>query len=336
MSRVKIKEFKKITGDKDINSMFEEMFGIQDADPEIIIPKLVNVRNTIRHLCKVFEQFSTFNPIRNDFPDVVASLDEIKNYSAEIREKLLIEGNLEEVEETYEKLSKKEVNELYKKLKESSYVKGLIIMCNKLDKYKLNFNDPTAIKENFVNQEPGLTFNIFDFTSLDLKLLWNSDKITFTIKKYILTVLASLHKHSFVLYNIVTSPDVDIEKFTSVLITSLAEIKKHPRLSRCHKAFTRIEQSIELLKDRFSDYYKETIASQNPSSLLTSFIVDVSQQGGTDLRLAREFKEIVNFISEASEKAGKNKDPNIKKVFEYLNTNISLMDNRLKEQEGNK
>jgi len=336
MSRVKIKEFKKITGDKDINSMFEEMFGIQDADKEIILPKLVTVRNTVRHLCKVLEQFSTFTPIRNDFPNVVESLDEIKNHAKTIRENLVIEGNTDDVEETYEKLSKKEVNELYKKLKESSLVKELIIMCNKLDKHKLNFNDPSALKENFVNQEPGLTFIIFDFSSLDLKMLWNSDKITYTIKKYILTVLASLHKHSLVLYNVVTSPDVDIEKFTSVLITSLGEIKKHPRLSRCNKAFARIEQSIELLKDRFSDYYKETVASQNPSSLLTSFIVDVSQQGNTDLRLAREFKEIVNFISEASEKAGKNKDPNIKKVFEYLNSNISLMDNKLKEQESKK
>ena len=54
MSKVRVKEIKRVIGSSDINGMFEEMMGIRDAESDIIIPKMVNVRNTLRYLYKVF------------------------------------------------------------------------------------------------------------------------------------------------------------------------------------------------------------------------------------------------------------------------------------------
>lgn len=48
--RVKIKQLKKVVGDVNISGMFEEMMGVKDADADIIIPKFIFVRNTLRYI----------------------------------------------------------------------------------------------------------------------------------------------------------------------------------------------------------------------------------------------------------------------------------------------
>jgi hypothetical protein len=334
MSKVKVKKIKQLVGDVDINSMFEEMMGVKDAEPEIIIPKIVSVRNTLRLLYKIFNQFSTFVDLRNNFPTISGDLDDIKKFVEDMKESVCIINMTDETEEPYKTLAKEEINGIYRKLKENQYVKTLIILCNKLDKYKSNFSDPNNFKENFVNQEPGLSFKIFNFSGLDLKILWAHDNMKSAVKKYILTVLSKIHTHSYNLYKTITSPDVDIEKFTDVLINSISELKKQPELHRCKMAFGRIEQSVQLLKDKFGDYYRESVASENPNALITSFIVDVSNQGGADARLTREFRTIIQYMHKVSQRNGKSKDPNVQKIFKMLNHNYSLMEQHTNAGDG--
>jgi hypothetical protein len=334
MSKVKVKKIKQLVGDVDINSMFEEMMGVKDAEPDIIIPKIVSVRNTLRLLYKIFTQFSTFVDLRNNFTQIGADLDDIKKFAEDMKESVCIINMTDETEEPYKNLSKEEINNIYRKLKENQYVKNLIILCNKLDKYKSNFSDPNNFKENFVNQEPGLSFKIFNFSGLDLKILWAHDNMKSAVKKYILMVLAKIHTHSYNLYKTITSPDVDIEKFTDVLINSISELKKQPELHRCKMAFGRIEQSVQLLKDKFGEYYRESVASENPNALITSFIVDVSNQGGADARLTREFRTIIQYMHKVSQRNGKNKDPNVQKIFKMLNHNYSLMEQHTNAGDG--
>lgn len=325
MPKVKVSQIKKVIGDVDINGMFEEMMGVRDADAEIIIPKMVNVRNILRQVYRILVQFSTFTDIRSNFAEYSEGFDEIKNFAEEMKTSTCIVDDEEKIDK-YAEVSKETVNSLYRKLKEDKYLKALIVMCNKLDKYKTNFTDPNTFRENFVNQEPGLSFQIFDFSSLDLKILWAHDLMKSSVKRYILMVLSKLYEHTYNLYKIITSPDVDIDKFTGLLVNSISELKQHPELHRCKAAFSRIEKSVELLKDKFSDYYRESIASENPNALVTSFIVDVSNQGGADARLTREFRTIIQYMHKVSQKTGKNKDPNVQKIMKMLNHNYSLME----------
>jgi len=325
MPKVKVSQIKKVIGDVDINGMFEEMMGVRDAEAEIIIPKMVNLRNILRQVYRILVQFSTFTDIRTNFVEHSDSFDEIKNFAEEMKTSTCIVDEEEKIDK-YAEVSKETVNSLYRKLKEDKYLKVLIVMCNKLDKYKTNFTDPNTFRENFVNQEPGLSFQIFDFSSLDLKILWAHDLMKSSVKRYILMVLSKLYEHTYNLYKIVTSPDVDIDKFTGLLVNSISELKQHPELHRCKAAFARIEKSVELLKDKFSDYYRESIASENPNALVTSFIVDVSNQGGADARLTREFRTIIQYMHKVSQKTGKNKDPNVQKIMKMLNHNYSLME----------
>lgn len=139
-------------------------------------------------------------------------------------------------------------------------------------------------------------------------------------------VLATLYKHTHAIYKCVTSPDVDVEKFTQLLVNAIGELKKQPELHRCTNAFRRIEQSIQLLKDKFDDYYRESVASENADMLVMNFIVDVSNQGGANASLAREFRTIIKYMHKVSNKSGKAKDPNVQKIFTMLNNNFTLME----------
>lgn len=322
--RVKIKQLKKVVGDVNINGMFEEMMGVKDAEPEIIVPKFVLVRNEVRYISRVLDQFCAI--LTKDFPHFEASLLEIRKFTIDMKESTYIKQESEETEEMYEKLTKEEINGLYRKLKENAYVRSLILLCSQLKRYESNFSDPNNLKENFVNQEPGLNFRIFEFSTLDLKALWASNGMKSSVKKYILTVLANIYKHAHALYKCVSSPDVDVEKFTEMLINAIGDLKKQPQLHRCTNAFKRIEQSVHLLRDKFDDYYRESVASENADMLVMNFIMDVSNQGGANATLAREFRTIINYMRQMSEKSGKSKDPNVQKIFKMLNNNFAMME----------
>lgn len=118
MSKVKIKQVKQTLGDgksaSDINELFEEMLGIKDCDVEIILPKIVTVRNTIRKIHKVLVQFSTFTPIQTDFPKCIESMKEINDYAEQLKTSLEL-GEEDVNANNYSSLTKEEVNIMYKK-----------------------------------------------------------------------------------------------------------------------------------------------------------------------------------------------------------------------------
>jgi hypothetical protein len=326
----KIKEIRKVISDQgsNINDMFQEMLGMKDADPYIIIPKFVKSRNIIRQIYKILKQLSTFQSIRDDYPETIKGLDEIDCYAEKMKDNIYFEETKEDNEETYNKMNKEDINNLYKKLKENNYVKQLIALCGKLKQYYKNFENIEELKDNFIGQEVGLSFYIFPFSSLDLKLLWANNNFKPIVKKYILTILHKLYKSLFELYKIITSADVDIEQFSSILMMALGELKKHPKLHRCRNAFKRIEQSVNLLKDNFDQYFRDSVSSSNVYIMLENFICDVSSTGSNNTSVLREFRLIIQYMREMGEKTGRNKDPNIQNLFTTLNSHYNIMEQK--------
>lgn len=328
--KIHIKELKKLSGvDSDLSSLFEEMMGIKDCDPDIIVPKFISVRNVLKHICKVLGQLSGANSLlTKDFPEFKESFDEINTFIAKLRENVVLQDLEDEKEDRCADMDKTEINLLYKKLKENQFIKQLIALFGKLSDYKDCLADKETLKDNFIGQEPGLSFMIFDFSSFDLKKLWVHAKISDLVKRYVLTVLHLLYKDVHNICRVITSPDVDIDDFTDLLLNSIKELKKQPGLDRCTNAFKRIENSINLLKDKFNEYYRESIASSNPSIIMENFIIDVSNQGKSDPRLTREFRTIMQYIQKAGQQRKQNSDPNLQKLFKLLNHNFSLMEQK--------
>jgi hypothetical protein len=214
----------------------------------------------------------------------------------------------------------------YSRVKTLNEVRTMILTCNRLIAYKKSLTcDKNKMSGAFIARIPGLTFQPFPFSTMNFKELWVAPTITTRLKKYLLTVLRITLTHCLDIYKIVTSPDVDVEDFSAAIIESIAQIKK--QIPRCEKAFAKIEDSIHLLEGNFNTYYKDFVQSNNPSTIIESFVLDVSNSTGGDAQTARQFRKIINHYRKMT--AGKIKDPKIKNVFDALNSNFDAMSNEL-------
>lgn len=330
--RVKIKELKSITGGGDINGMFEEMIGIRDAEPEIIIPKYAESIVIVQKVHNVLLQLCTFKRYTTAFPDLEDAFLDIHSFITNMQGsiKYNIGENEQQIEQRLATIKKEHLNHTWKEFKNDQYIKTLICLCGRLKQYKSFLDDKNDLQDRFIKREPGLSFMIFDFSRLDLKKLWVHDNIVPNDKKYMLTVLYVLWRELYKLYKLITSPDVDIDKFIDVLIKCLGDLKKRPELNRCTNAFARIESSVELLRDNFDNYYRESVASKNPNMIMENFIIDVSNKGEASARLTREFRIIIQYMHKSSVASGQHKNPQFKKLFGALNQHFTTMERETK------
>jgi len=346
--KVKVKTVKSKSNKKDetnlneeLGGMFEEMTGVKDCEKEIIVPKLVELRNCIKKVYRILLQFGNSPPLLNDFPDYLEEFNQIVQYANAIKANIVFEDSkVDETEELYKNVSQHDVNILYKSIKESNQVKSLVILCGTLKKYTKNIGDKDHLTDTFINAEPGTEFELFSFTALDFKKLWVHSNMKKIIKTYILSILNKLLEETVKIYKIITSPDVDIDKFTEILMTNITQLKTQPGLHRCKNAFRRIEESVDLLKTNFGDYYRDSVSCDNPNIIMESFIVDVSKKGTNDPKILREFRIIIMHMQKLSNSNGRGKDPKVKKLFSILNKNFELIEkkdpNIMKPPEGEK
>jgi hypothetical protein len=138
-----------------------------------------------------------------------------------------------------------------------------------------------------------------------------------------------LFNTTYDIYQIITSPDIDISEFSDIIVDSIKQARK--MIPRANKAFKKIEESVELLKDNFQNYYKDFITTKNPTIIIENFILDVSKDnsGEVDIELARQFKKIVMFYQKKSQ--GKIKDPRVNQLFEMLNKNFEILNVKEKD-----
>jgi len=151
---VKIKQVKKMIGGNNadgpsINSMFEEMMGIKDCETYILAPKFSKMRNICRKIYKILIQFSSFIEFKDNFPEFKEDLSDIESFANLLKEDICF-GDSDEPEDKYNTMEKKEMNDIYKKLKENKYIKQLVILCSQLKSYANNFENIKIIQK-FIN-----------------------------------------------------------------------------------------------------------------------------------------------------------------------------------------
>jgi hypothetical protein len=93
------------------------------------------------------------------------------------------------------------------------------------------------------------------------------------------------------IYSIVTTPNVDIEKQSDLIIIAIFAAKK--QVPRCDKAFRLIKSSVDMLKTGMSTYYKDLVASGNPAIIIENFINDLSNDLHIDTQTLCQFKRII-------------------------------------------
>lgn len=367
MSRVKVKRTIPKETQADINEitkMFDQMTGGSNADREVIIPKFVTVRNRLRDYYKVykilveFEDLKTlFSEYKNAFEQIAVFISDINLMMQEYSKELNMPFDMSNSEsiDLYQSVSEIDINRIWKKLKDESCVKAVLITTGRLKRFEQfltpnklshqNSNDMDSthrerdsstvgdkfvviskhdtLDDGFIKREPGLDMILLSFADLDFKQIWASEKLTPMIKKLLLNILSKTYNYGFEIYDLVTSPDVDIKKFSSLLINSIQTLKH--QIPRCDKAFDIIADSVKLLESNFKEYYRSSIEAQNPSVILESFIVDVSMKQKNNIHVMNQFKIIIRHLQKNSSNI---KDPRVKSVFSMLNKQINIIDEK--------
>ena len=301
----------------DLNNMFGQMTGAQNADPDIIIPKILNLSDHMDKFYRVYQSLINFKEFSNTFPQYMHWFTDISIFIEKLK--------LNKITETKDELYAMDVdtlNKKYSELKTCSELQKIIITSSTLGNYKKYISDMSNLKDGFINREPGLDMKVLEFTSLDLKILWGSGKLSNVAKTYILNILCHTYTIGHNIYDIITSPDIDIKKFSRILIASIAKMRK--QIPRCDKAFDIIQNSVNMLENKFKDYYKSSVEASNPSIIIENFIVDVSMSQDSSPMVTNQFRRIIMALKRQSQNSN---DPRVKKLFGILNNQFNLMEN---------
>lgn len=300
---------------EELGSLFNQLLGDEKSlDPVVIMEKYNKLRSNIETIKKLLEKFinTILLPKFNNNEVVMVHIKNIEDFIEQCQDLLNLEA------------TSSNVIHVYKEITRNNTIKLLLITCQKLRVFVKNLENIEKLSCTFINSEPGITLELFAFTKLNFKTIVNSENMGVDDKKYVLIILSMICSKTYDIYNLVTSPDVDIEKFSNIIIASIQEAKKS--IPRCEKAFKKIAQSVDLLKSNFNNYYKDFIESESPSIIIENFVMDISKNLDSDMETTRQFKKIVMFYQKRYNSAGKNKDPRLKEMFSSIQDKFKILE----------
>ncbi len=303
---------------KSLNDMFRQMTGLAEADVEILHPKFLKIVGHLIMLQRVIDQLGSFKAIRDDHPSLIPRMDEILAFSSSMKDYALTFGNLS-TEDTPE--NKHNLNVLFKSLSNSETMNVLFATGTKLRPYKNSFEKMESLSGEFISLDSSMNMRLFAFTSLNIHDLWRT--ATDAKKKYVLTILHHIWKNIYALYRLITSPNIDIDKFSHIVVRSIKKLKDH--IPRCDLAFKRIEEAVGTLKENFDTYYRDSVKAANPNLIIESFVLDVSTSGTSknSPQLLGQFQQIIRFLRSKQNNAGKN--PKVNDLFAVLSKNMDRL-----------
>jgi hypothetical protein len=183
----------------------------------------------------------------------------------------------------------------YDKMKKSDLVNTFIIICDRLIMYKKYIGNAEKLSYKFIPLSSAAEICPFPFTTFNLKYVFMLPNLTEVVKNFLVVVLNKIFTLSHDLYKEITTPDVNVDDFVEIIMANIDEVKKQPGLSRCDKAFKKIADSVHMLKDNFSTYYRDFIESKSNTIIMEHFILDVSKNTGADPQTTRQFRQIINY-----------------------------------------
>lgn len=303
-----IKKKIKMGNEKDISDMFNQMLGTDSAiNKEIVEPKLrkiVTILQGVKKLIKLINEV-ILSKIKKEWSDEFTTfengINDLINYSA---------GEL--------------TAETWKTIRDSVILVNIMNVSVTLDTFggsKLFIKTDDKYKHAVFSESRCASITPFTFTSIDLKTLFELDE---SERQFIMSGLHKLHIAGCELYKLISSPDIDIKKFSDIMIESLDKLRTIPELSRCNVAFDKLKSSLSMLENNFTDYYKDFIVKKDSSIIMENFILDVSKTTKASPTLMIQFRKIITYYKKKT--AGNIKDPKLKMAFDKLNENFEKIE----------
>lgn len=329
MSRVKVKKIKMPIGkDEDIAEMFNQMLGAGSINMTIAWPRYRRIKSLVENLVKLFEMLNK-SPFMEKNANFTNQRTEISKFCVSAQAQIGTmfamdfsdyEWNLNLIEEEL----KTKFSEAYDRMKKSDLINTFVIMCSNLAVYKKYISDVNKLNHKFITSMAGAEWSPFPFTSLNLKQIFCLDNIGENTIRFFMVVLNKAFELGYQLYKEISSPDIDVDQFVEIIMNSMNEIQKRPELSRCRKAFQKIKESVNLLKDKFGNYYRDFISTKDSTIIMQHFIIDVSKSSDADTETTRQFRQIINYYRKIAQEQITN--PRVKMLFDRVNESFKELE----------
>ena len=327
MSKVKVIKMKTTKADnEDMSAMFNQMLGIDNINMEIAYPRYMRIRKICEQIVKLFINVSS-NPFIKSSRDLEKQRKEIIVFCDQMQ-KLIDEKmslNLEKYTYMWDKLPQveyKQFAEYYEYCKKSDLILKCVQLCNNLSYYKQHFTNLEVLNGKFIDKIPGVQWTPFPFTGLNLKHIFSLTTAGENTREYFLIVLNKSYEITRKLYDELNSPDIDLDKFSEIIMSSIDKICDIPELNRCKRAMQKIKDSVSLLKNNFGQYYKDFLGTGNSTIMMEHFILDVAKDTKVDPSLSIEFNKIIKYYKKVAQT--NIKDPKVKSMLEKISDSTKL------------
>lgn len=331
-SKIKTKSVKSTVGNKDILDMFQNMVGIggesdSSMNPKIVFEKYQKLNTAYKRYAKIFDLMLISNAVKrnsiiydyivgyvNDMTSLLSELFQLPNYTE--LQKLDV-GTLPQSEHS-------KICSEYKKIKNSKLTESMIITCKNLIIHKKYIADQDNLDGKFIVKLPGLQFcPVYGAEGINFKILYGTLGINDSDRKYLLTLLHKIYSISYESYNIISSPDVDMEEFVQVILTAVEQVRK--QIPRCDAAFNKIIESVDLLRNNFDGYYKDFVSSNNSAVIMENFIIDVSERTEATPKLTAQFRKIISYYRKVAAQQPQT-NSKLNTVFKFLDSNMKELE----------
>ena len=330
MHRPAVKKIKIPLGNGELlTNMFNQLVGTA-VDISITYPKYVAAKRLCGQLVTVFEKF-TNSPLMA-LPMYAVEKTEINAFCVKSRADInaTFDQDLTDYSWNLNLVAddiKENFSKSYTDMKVSAIVNVFIVMCDSMAPYRKNFKDSEKLDHKFIICMADTEWCPFPFSRFNAKTLFDIQGVGEHTINFFMTVLNKAYEFSYGLYEILSSPDVDIDAFVDLIRENLEAIQKIPELSRCGRAFAKIYKSLDLLRTNFGDYYKDFLSTQDNTVIIQNFILDVSKQTGADIQLTGQFRKIIMYYRKISNSNGVS-NPQITELTSQVDVAIKSFESR--------
>jgi len=313
----------KFGDDDDITKMFNSMIGADGVDIAIAHNKYTQLEYGVSQFYKVMqlftqaamltksETFAKFVPeIEHFCSKAEGSPYQVYFGRADLFSRVMLPNMPEELTNAF--------LELYEKLKASDFINSMIITCDKLAPYKRFLEKEQS--GLFLQNMPGVVFQPFPFTQLNVKDLYVVNIGNEVNKKFLVSVLSKIFQITFNIWNVIQTPDINVDALVTVMRERMDQLLKIPELSRCQRAVATLKKSIDMLKDNFNTYYRDFIQTKNSSIIMEHYIGDVIKTTKADADLRRQFIAIIRYYRKMSQQGRQN--PQVREMFEKIDKSL--------------
>lgn len=349
------KVVKSTIANKDVLGMFHDVLGTGDGgggrlNLAVVHPKYVTIERHCRRFVRLLEVYAASTPaVQAPLAAYAASLKAQADATfaapdlaaaAPPTAQNRLEGDLAnyaavppEVREAF--------GAAYRGVKDSSIVSTIIDTCQNLVPHKPSLAKADKLKARFLTQA-GLSFApLSDLPAVNFKELYqqtlypagdNAEAKAEAARQQqiILVTLHKMYTISHDVYDAVSAPDIDVNEFVDIVLGSLGDIEK--QIPRCGEAIAKIRESVHLLKGNFGGYYKDYVASNNPTIIMENFVLDVSKSTSANARVTAQFRKIIaHYRKQARLQAN---DPRMKSIFEQVDKNFQELERSEREADA--